>query len=197
MKIIELVLDENNIDGGVNAISLVERPAIESNFIALSEQIEVRFAEVKDKMLLIGPALIPNKTIYRKEKEKEFYVYFSEDTVRKASQLFLKMAYQGKSTLEHDMKLSGLTVVESWIVEDSEKDKSAVYGMSQPKGTWMVCMKVDNEEVWNEEVKQGKVNGFSIEGYFIDKTELSIQEDLEEIEAAKKLEAIKNLLSNG
>jgi hypothetical protein len=194
MRIVELILDEQNIEAGVNAISIVEQPAIESDFIALSKEVEVMFAEVsKDKMILMGAALIPNKTIYRKDGEDEYYVYFSEETINKASQLFLKNGSQGKSTLEHSMKLEGLTVVESWIVDDSEKDKSAFYGLSMPKGTWMVSVKVENQDVWENYVKNGKVKGFSIEGYFADKTELSKIEELTENE--KKIEALKNILN--
>jgi hypothetical protein len=190
MRIVELILNEENIDGGVNAISIVEQPAIESDFIALSKEQEINLAEVdQEKRILLGAALIPNKQIFRKNGDDEFYVYFSKDTIRKASQLFLKSGNQSKSTLEHEMKLSGLTVVESWIVEDNEKDKSAYYGLSVPVGTWMVAVKVDNEDVWTEFVKTKKVKGFSIEGYFADKTELAKIDFKEELAAIEKAEA--------
>ena len=193
MRIIELILDENQIKGGVTAISIVEQPAIESDFIALSKEHEIKLAEVSgEKRILMGAALIPNKQIYRRNGEDEFYVYFSKDTIRQASQLFLKAGNQSKSTLEHEMKLSGLTVVESWIVEDVEKDKSAFYNLSMPVGTWMVSVKVDNEDVWNEYVKTGKVKGFSIEGYFADKTELAKIED----EDKETFEAIVKILES-
>lgn len=195
MQIIELILNEESIESGVQAISIVEDPAIESNFIALSKEQEIKLAQIsEEKRILLGPALIPNKTIYRKDNEREYYVYFSNDTIRKASQLFLKNGSQGKSTLEHAMKLEGLTVVESWIVDDSEKDKSAFYGLSMPVGTWMTAIKVDNDEIWNDYVKTGKVKGFSIEGYFADKTDLS--QILPEDDTQNKLEEIKKLLEN-
>lgn len=191
MRIIELILDEAAIDAGVNAISIVEMPAIESDFIALSKEIEVNFAEVdNEKRILMGAALIPNKTIFRRNGEDEFYVYFSKDTIRRASQLFLKTGSQSKSTLEHQMKIEGLTVVESWIVDDSEKDKSAFYGLSMPVGTWMVSVKVDNEEIWTDFVKTKKVKGFSIEGYFADKTELKAVEPNEEDVLIEKIKGI-------
>jgi hypothetical protein len=194
MRIIELILDEAAIDAGVNAISIVEMPAIESDFIALSKEIEVNFAEVdNEKRILMGAALIPNKTIFRRNGEDEFYVYFSKDTIRRASQLFLKSGSQSKSTLEHQMKIEGLTVVESWIVDDSEKDKSAFYGLSMPVGTWMVSVKVDNDEIWTDFVKTKKVKGFSIEGYFADKTELKAVEPNEE---DVLIEKIKGILKN-
>ena len=195
MKIIELILDEESIDAGVNAISIVESPAIESDFIALSKDQEIKLAEVdKEKRVLMGAALIPNKTIFRKNGEEEFYVYFSKETIAKTSQLFLKQGNQSKSTLEHQLKLSNLTVVESWLVDDTEKDKSAYYGLSMPVGTWMVSVKVDNDAVWNEYVKTGKVKGFSIEGYFADKTELKAVESIDTILAELEAEEKEYLL---
>jgi hypothetical protein len=170
MKIVELVLDEMQLANGIDAISIVESPAIESNFIALNSQ-KVEFKAVdEDKRILLGPALIPNKPIYRNQDNEEFYVYFSKATIEKASQLYLKRGNQAKATLEHQISLAGLTLVESWIKVDMEKDKSAAYGLNDPIGTWYVSMKVDNEEIWTEFVKTGKVKGFSIEGFFADKS---------------------------
>ena len=171
MDIVELFIDENDEVSGIEAVSIVENPAIEEDFIALKNQ-EFKFAEVnKEKRILMGAALIPNKPIYRKSGDKDYYIYFSRDTVRKASELFFIRGNYNKSTLEHGKALSGLVAVESWLVEDPEKDKSAAYGMSMPKGTWMLSMKVQNDDVWNDYVKTGKVKGFSIEGYFADKLE--------------------------
>jgi len=171
MEIIELVIDENEEFSGIEAISVVESPAIEEDFIALKDQEQIRLAEVsKEKRLLMGAALIPEKPIYRKSGDHEFYIYFSKDTVAKASQMFLKAGNQSKDTLEHtEEKLSGMTIVESWLVEDEVHDKSRKYGLDMPIGTWMVAMKVDNDDIWNNYVKEGKVKGFSIEGYFADK----------------------------
>lgn len=159
---------------GIDAISIVEAPAIESNFIALKSH-EIKFAQVDaEKRILMGPVLIPDKPIYRKQvmngEMQEFYVYFSKNTVCRASQMFLMKGNQGKATLEHDMALQGICMVESWIKEDMEKDKSAIYGMTDPIGTWMGCLKVTNDEIWNDYVKTGRVKGFSIEGYFADKS---------------------------
>ncbi len=171
MEIIELVIDENEELSGIEAISVVESPAIEEDFIALKDQEQIRLAEVsKEKRLLMGAALIPEKPIYRKSGDHEFYIYFSKDTVAKASQMFLKRGNQSQATLEHtEEKLSGMTIVESWLIEDDVHDKSRKYGLDMPIGTWMVAMKVDNDDIWNNYVKEGKVKGFSIEGYFADK----------------------------
>lgn len=171
MRIIELILDEAQSMMGIEAISIVENPAIEENFLALKSD-EVKLAEVnKEKKILMGALLIPNKPIFRKSGEDEYYIYFSKDTVEKASQLYLKNGNQNNSTLEHKHELNGLTLVESWIVEDEKYDKSRKYGLNVPVGTWMGTLKVNNDEVWNNYVKTGKVKGFSIEGYFADKME--------------------------
>ena len=172
MEIIELVIDEESEEfSGIEAISVVESPAIEEEFIALKNEDQIRLAEVsKEKRLLMGAALIPDKPIYRKSEDNEFYIYFSKETVAKASQMFLKAGNQGQATMEHaSKKLEGMTVVESWIVEDLVHDKSKKYGLDMPIGTWMVSMKVDNDEIWNNYVKKNKIKGFSIEGYFADK----------------------------
>ena len=172
MKIVELVLDDNE-ESGIEAISIVESPAIESDFVALKSD-EVKLAEVDtEKKILMGALLIPNKPIYRKTEGEEYYIYFSKDTVLKASQRYLTNGYQGNSTLEHSDNLQGLTLVESWIVEDDKYDKSRKYDMNVPIGTWMGTVKVNNEEVWNDYVKTGKVKGFSIEGFFADKIKAS------------------------
>lgn len=198
MDIIELFIDENDDVSGIEAVSIVENPAIEEDFVALKSQ-EFKFAEVnKEKRILMGAALIPNKPIYRVSGETEYYIYFSRDTVRKASELFFIKGNHNKSTLEHQLPLEGLVAVESWIVEDKEKDKSKVYGMDMPLGTWMLSMKVLNDEVWNDYVKTGKVKGFSIEGYFADKMERPNEpvKQSAEIEAEQLLEELKRILIN-
>jgi len=176
-KIIELVIDENDLQTGIHAVSVVHSPAIEENFIALSKH-EIELKEVDaEKKILMGAALIPNKQILRADKEgKGYYIYFSENTIKKASELFLMRSNQNNATLENKEKLNGLSVVESWVIDNPEMDKSKEYGFSLPKGTWMISMKVNNEDIWND-VKAGKVKGFSIEGYFADKYEMSQEKD--------------------
>ena len=186
MKIIELILDEDEAIG-VEAISVVENPAIESDFIALNNQ-EIKLAEInKEKRLLMGALLIPQKPIYRKNGKEEYYIFFSKKTVARASQMYLQNGNQSQSTLEHDKQLKGLTLVESWIVEDKVHDKSVKYGMDLPLGSWVGSVKVDNDEIWNDYVKTGKVKGFSIEGYFADKLERPNEELKEDLSAEDKL----------
>ena len=193
MKIVELILDEAQEMMGIEAISIVENPAIEENFLALKSD-EIKLAEVnKEKRILMGALLVPNKPIFRRNGEDEYYIYFSKDTVLKASQLYLKNGNQNNSTLEHKHELNGLTLVESWIVEDEKYDKSRKYGLDVPVGTWMGAVKVNNDEIWDEYVKSGKVKGFSIEGYFADKVEAS-KVDKEEEEAKELLAKIESIV---
>ena len=189
IEVIELVIDENNDFSGIHAVSVVESPAIEEDFIYLNSQ-EVKLAEIdKEKRILMGPALIPNKKIYRNNGKIEYYIFFSQDTVRKASELFLSRGNQNNSTLEHEIKLNGLSVVESWIVEDSKLDKSNKYGLSMPEGTWMISMKVNNDDIWDNYVKTGRVKGFSIEGFFADNVDRPMEEVEEEL-SADEMEAL-------
>lgn len=192
MKIIELIMMEDEKRAGVDTISLVYDPAIEENFVALSKQQEGRVTlssesmrmtlSDADKRIVTGAALVPNKPIYRNDGGDEYYIYFSKDTTRKASESFLKNGYQRSTNLEHEEgdRLKGVSVVESWIIEDEVNDKSRFYKMNLPVGTWMVSMKIDNDEVWKEYIKEGKVRGFSIEGWFVDKMKTKAQPKTEQ-----------------
>jgi hypothetical protein len=186
MNFIELVIDEEAELYGIDAISLVEQPAIESDFIAMNSQLLEFKTQDAEKRIVMGAALIPDKPIYRKNGQDEYYVYFSKKTVRRAMELYFKNGHQSNATLEHEHKINGLHVVESWIVE-GEQDKSRLYGLEVPVGTWMVSMKVENDAIWQKFVKEGSVKGFSIEGYFANKYEMSraveLDEDLVEMES--------------
>lgn len=189
MEIIELIIDEDKELSGVEAISIVEYPAIEENFVALSHQKEYKFQTIdNEKRILVGPLLVPDKQIYRRDGNREYYVYFSKETIRKAMELYAKRGYQNNATYEHKEDVNGLTLVESWILEDKNNDKSNIYGMDLPVGTWLGAIKVNNDVIWNDYVKTGQVKGFSIEGYFADKVRKEDEEDLQaEIEAGFKL----------
>tara|TARA_R110000737_G_scaffold190855_1_gene212424 strand:+ start:269 stop:931 length:663 start_codon:yes stop_codon:yes gene_type:complete len=191
-KIIDLDFDEMDMESGVFAISVVNDPAMKSDFITLSgESDQMNLAAIDDnKMLLMGAVMIPNKVIPRKNGTK---IRFSKEVIRKASEVYFKRGYQQESTLEHkqDEKLAGMTVVESWIVEDSSKDKSAIYGLDAPIGSWIVSMKCDNDEIY-ELAKQGQINGFSIEGIFPDRTEVKLNAELDSY-SNEDLEALSAL----
>jgi hypothetical protein len=186
MKVLELIIDEKDFKSGISAMSVVESPAIEENFIALAKH-EIELKEVDaEKRILMGAALIPNKKIYRRNKEEEFYIYFSDKTVRQAMELFFINGNQSSATFEHKNAIKGMTVVESWLIEDEKMDKSKLYGFNLPKGTWMISMKVDNDDVW-QQVKDEKIKGFSIEGYFADKMPDSPRQDMEKNEIINQL----------
>ena len=194
MRIVELILDEEQEESGIEAISIVESPAIESDFVALKGE-EVKLAEIdKEKRILLGALLIPNKPIYRKNEQGDYYIFFSKDTISKASQMYLRNGRQNNSTLEHSKDLKGLTLVESWIVEDEVQDKSRKYGLNVPVGTWMGAVKVNNEEIWNEYVRTNKVKGFSIEGYFADKMESPKEEIKEDMSSQSDKETLLKII---
>ena len=172
-SIVELVIDGNE-ELAIDAISLVSAPAIEQDFVFFGkEKNNLTFAKVdEDKRMLISPALIPDKQIFRHDPQtsSDYYVFFSKKTVRKASELYLKNNNHHKATQEHSERVSGVLTVESWIIDDPKMDKSTLYGFSLPKGTWMVSMRITNDDVWKE-IKSGTLKGLSIEGYFTDKME--------------------------
>ena len=173
-RIVELVIQDDNQELAIDAISLVSAPAIEQDFVFMKkkEKSNLTLAKIDtDKRMLISPALIPNKNIVRYDAntDSEYYVWFSKETVRKASELYLKHNNHHKATYEHQDRVSGVLTVESWIKE-GDMDKSKLYGFDLPNGTWFVKMKIDNEELW-QDIKSKKIKGLSIEGYFTDKFE--------------------------
>jgi len=178
-KVIEMLIKD--LEDEVFAISVVTKPAIEENFIALSEhEIELKTID-EDKRILIGAVLVPEKEIARLDKDQKiYYIKFSAETIKLSSELFLMRSKQNNVTLQHNKKLDDMSVVESWIVEDSKVDKSALYGLNYPKGTWVAMMKVNNDDVW-EQVKSGAIKGFSIEGKFSDNQNLSTIEQIKEL----------------
>jgi hypothetical protein len=191
--IIDLDFNEEDMEAGVFAISVVNDPAIKSDFLTLSTEDgdKMNLAAIDDnKMLLMGAVLIPDLIIPRKNGRN---IRFSKEVIRKASEVYFKRGHQQDATLEHrqDEKLAGMTVVESWIVEDVDKDKSAIYGLDLPIGSWVVSMKCDNDEVY-EMAKQGQINGFSIEGIFPEQKEVSLSEILDSY-SATELQAIGDL----
>ena len=152
------------LNKGVYAISLVESPAMEGLFIALSKDNEIQLKEVEQRTLM-GLVLEPNKPIYRNQGGEEFNIVFDAETIKELSHNFFKSNSHSNSTIEHSVKdkIEGVTFVESWIVENPENDKSNAFGFTYPKGSWMATMKVDSDDVWNDYVKTGKVQGFSID----------------------------------
>jgi hypothetical protein len=191
LKLIEYGLGEEEDNMGVYAVSLVSEPAIMVDFVALSKA-NLLLARVEDgeKRMLYGPALIPNQPIVRYDGNNEkYYITYSKDTIEQTAQEFLKRNMHHNHTIQHEMPVNNLTVVESWVTTGAH-DKSMNYGFELPEGTWMIGVKVDDEATW-QAVKNGEVKGFSIEGWFAPMSETQVQEkDLEKLlaELAKALE---------
>lgn len=157
-------------DSDVYAISLVEEPAIEIDYVAFDKDKEpkpnLKFIEDKknEKYMVLGPALIPDKDIYRNYDGNEFYVSFSAECIEKLSHKFMKTCYgAGCFTKDHETFAEGCSLAESWI-KTSENDKSVDYGFDCPIGTWFVCAKIDSIELWDS-IKKGERKGFSIESW--------------------------------
>lgn len=189
MKLYELKIEDNEDE--VFAISLVESPAIESDFIFFDKE-EVMFAATdNEQQMLVGPILIPEKKILRVDGEGQpYHVYFTKETVKKIAQNYLMKKYTDKATLEHDMSIKGVHLVESWIKE-GKLDKSNSYGLNVPEGAWMGMFKITDPKIWNSYIKTGKVKGFSIEGLFTHNLIHASKEDilLKDIEELTEQEA--------
>ena len=163
------VVFNKGTDKGVYAISVVENPAMASELICLKEQTEIKLAEVDDvKFLLAGVVLIPDKDVYRNQGGKEFNIRFSKDTIEEVANNFILEGYQGNSSLEHEEKLNGVSIVQSWVVKDPKNDTANAYGLPKEdikEGSWIVLYKCDNKDVYNKALK-GEIKGFSIDGLF-------------------------------
>ena len=130
------------------------------------------FASIEDKQMVIGPAMVPNKLIVRKDEEgNPYYVYFTEDSIKRIAYKMMADKVIDKVNIEHNGEkfVDGAYLVESWIVEDSKNDKSLKYGFKPVEGTWMTMYKIDDKDIWDKYIKTGKVKGFSVEGYFSEK----------------------------
>lgn len=128
-----------------------------------------------EERMVVGPAMVPDKMIIRRNEitGEVYYVYFTEETIKKLQQKFMLEKLLDKTNIEHGRRfLNGVSVVESWIVDDPKKDKQQVFGMDYPKGTWMISMKIEDDAIW-EKVKNGKLNGFSVQGYFLEKAKFN------------------------
>jgi hypothetical protein len=169
----------------VFAISLVESPAIESDFVYFDKEV-IQFAKIDtEQRMLIGPILIPDKKILRVDGEgNPYHVFFSKETVKKLAQNYLMKKYTDKATLEHDAKIKNVNLVESWV-KDGKLDKSNNYGLNLPEGTWVGMFKITDDRIWNDYVKTGKVKGFSVEALLDHKlvkaSIIDLEKDIEEL----------------
>ncbi len=153
----------------VDYVALVDRPAIDKNFLAFNENnVQLSFAiQDEDEQIITGALMLADKPIYRNDENGEYYVVFTKETIKQIAQKFFAKGYQSNVNLMHDsgQQLNGLTMFESWIT-DSKRGILAMKGFEDvPDGSWFGSFKVDNAEVWKM-VKEGKVKGFSVEGLF-------------------------------
>ena len=187
-RIVKCVIDENGMLG-LTAMGLVDVPAIEENWVALSSE-KVKLSSVdKERRMLYGAALIPEKLILRIDKNnEEYYMKFERETIERLAHDFYKKNLHHTTNLQHQYPVTGVTIVESWLKEGNS-DKSLALGLSDlPDGTWFIGAKVDDDTVW-EEVKSGAIRGFSIEGMF---TEQSVEMHAMNVEALliKEIESV-------
>jgi len=201
MELYEIILEEDK-DQGVEAISLVDSPAIEENFINLSDDNKVLLASVvEEKRIVIVIILVPDKAIYRRDGEKEYYIFFSKDTIRRTAEKFMLNKNIDKATEQHGELIKDVHLMETWLVEDEQYDKSKKYDLDLPVGTWAGTMKINNDEMWSK-IKNGELKGFSIEGVFSNmlvsqssqEIELSEQE-LDDLDLMVKLEDVREILA--
>ena len=197
-EIFELMLVDE--EDGVFANSFVHAGAIGRDFVFFAKE-EILFKSVNDeKRLVAGPLLIPNRKILRVDGEgKRYFVYFTPETIEKIARKFAKDGNGSEVTLEHgDKKVNDVYLTESWIIEQSAKDKSNLYNFTLPVGTWFAIYKVESDEVWDK-VKDGTFRGYSIEGLFEHRKsdiKLALEksiDDLTDEEATEILSKIKTM----
>ena len=189
----------NKKSKGVFAISLVNAPATEETFIAMAKQEKiVKFAKVdEEQRILMGLVLQPDQLIYRVDEDgNEFEMFFSAETIKDFSQNFFQSGFQLNSKLEHDEPIEGVTFVESWLVENPKVDKSAAFGLEYPKGSWLVSMIVDNDDIWNNYIKTGELKGFSIDG-MVELEEVNFKSNIQMSKSNKNILALLKQIVSG
>jgi hypothetical protein len=172
---LKMVLDSATAEHGVQTLSLVQNPAIQRGWVALSAveaQPAKRFhlseaSEGTHKQVITGPALVPGQEILRlDEKGEPYFIVFDAATIEATARRFAAQGHHNSTNQDHATALSGNVVYESWIVADSEKDKAAALGLSVEPGMWMLSVHIPDSDYWQNEVVSGNKTGFSIEGLF-------------------------------
>jgi outer membrane murein-binding lipoprotein Lpp len=153
-------------EDGVFCMSLVENPATKTQLVMFDDESKLLQFQDDDKQIVYSVAMRPNMLIPRKDINGEpAMVFYTEETIADLQQNFFKKNHHNGATVNHDGKVrENMYIFESWIVQDSEKDKATLLGMQVKKGDWVTAQKIENAEVW-QDVKSGKLTGFSIEAY--------------------------------
>ena len=172
------------IDSETEAISMVTEPAIESDFVFLSKDkaIVKEAFSTDEKHMVYGAVLRPDFPIYRNDGENEYYLEFTSESIERMARDYMMNYRQGNVTIQHEEYANEVFMVESWIKQDMDKDKSVSVGLdkSLPIGTWFCGFYVNNNDVW-ERIKSGELKGFSVEAMI----------DLEDFAKVKKEDAFE------
>ena len=181
---------QSTIDNATNKDAKQWRKGTERNADLYSKKEKLMFYD-EEKKVVVGAAMVPHKMIIRYDDlGNPYYVFFSKESIKKMADKFLRQKRTDETSIEHNgIKLGSdkVYVTESWVSDDPIKDKSATYGFNLPAGTWFVSMKVDDPKVWKL-IKDGMLNGFSVEGLFAEKSVFSNQE--------KQINQIKQILKS-
>tara|TARA_R110002050_G_scaffold54651_1_gene123443 strand:+ start:4921 stop:5547 length:627 start_codon:yes stop_codon:yes gene_type:complete len=200
IKEVELLVNDEHMDMTISAISLVTSPAIEELFVFFNKQNEiVTLAKIDEEArCLVSPALIPEKRIVRFDKDtnEEYNVFFTAETIKQCSELYLMSENNNTATEQHAKEVSGVHTVESWIKE-GDQDKSNLFGFDLPIGTWFVKMKINNDDLWSK-IKSKELRGLSIEGMFTQQlSKLSTQEKKNKVHSKEDiLKALVDIINN-
>jgi hypothetical protein len=190
LPIFKLVIDPTD-ESGVSFVSMVDEPAIERAWMAFKEQKKTAFKNiVPDKQMVSGPLMVADLPIYRRdERIGEYYVMFDSQTIEQIALKFFRNGNQGNVNLQHEKRVDGVYMFESWIV-DNEKGKGVPKGFDPlPNGSWFGTFKVDNKKVWDDFIKEGIFTGFSVEGMF----EYERQPDMKKTEIDELVDMIESL----
>ena len=164
LPLYEIFINEGD-DTGMELISLVDRPAIRTKGMLFSDEVKMQFKQVGDEQIIVGPAMIPNIDIYREDEEMGAYlVRFTEDTIKKLVEKFNRKGTNRRINIDHSKQMVDGFILEDWIIEDAMYDKSRMYGFELPVGTYMLKVKIEDKDFWENEVKGNEKFGFSIEG---------------------------------
>ena len=197
-KLYDISIDPTDLETGLNAISLVENPAVEVDFLAFAkdEPAVLQFAD-EERHIITGIALLADTPIYRIAPDKtEYYVRFTKDCIRQLVEKYFKFGLTNSVNIEHkdNQFVDGVTMLESYLI-DKERGICPSEFASAPDGSWVVSYKVNNLDVWSK-IKSGEVKGFSVQGLFRiieTKLEMSSNKPKEEISENKNISFMSKL----
>lgn len=184
LPVFRMTINEHDDVTGVDFISLVDEPAIETNFVAFSDKKKKQFFFDTDRQMLTGPAMIPDLPIYRYDEQMgEYYVTFTKEDIEIIARKFAKQQRTLGINYQHqeNSQVDSAVIVEYWFISDKQNDKSNIFDFDLPIGTWMVTTYIADSKFWKDEVKSGNVRGYSIEGFLnlemrnIDKNKMKTQ----------------------